>query len=292
MISAAWFGLRRFLSQTILAACLSGLLASNAAAGDDALRGGFVTAPTFWNWRGVYGGAQWNYNNADVNFGDATGALVNRVLRNTAILSNISQWALLQNSSTTGSGWGGFIGYNWQWDDVVIGLEANYSRTSLARWSSDAMTRSFVNSGGAPPDHTYDYTISLDGHGYVKLTDFGTFRARAGWAFGPLMPYGFIGFAVGRADVTTGVSMTGRVRDCYTVQNVPVCDPAVPLQPGTQSTTQNGKWVYGGAAGLGFDWALSQNIFLRGEWEYVQLQDIEGIDVRLNTGRVGLGVKF
>jgi opacity protein-like surface antigen len=106
------------------------------------------------------------------------------------------------------------------------------------------------------------------------------------------MPYGFIGFAVGRANVTTGVTMSGTLRDCYTVASVPVCDPAVPIQPGSQSTTQDGKWVYGGAVGLGFDWALTQNIFVRGEWELVQLQDIEGIDARINTGRVALGVKF
>jgi opacity protein-like surface antigen len=292
MTRAASFGLRRLFSQTILLACMSGLLASNASAGGEVLRGGFVTSPSYWNWRGVYGGAQLNYNNADMNFGDATGDLVNRVLRNTDILSNVSAWSLLQNSSTTGSGWGGFIGYNWQWDDIVMGFEANYSRTSLTRSSTDSMTRSFINNDAAPPDHTYNYTVRLNGTGYVDVTDLATFRARAGWAVGPLMPYGFIGFAVGRANVTTGVTMSGTLRDCYTVASVPVCDPAVPIQPGSQSTTQDGKWVYGGAVGLGFDWALTQNIFVRGEWELVQLQDIEGIDARINTGRVALGVKF
>jgi hypothetical protein len=154
MTRAASFGLRRLFSQTILLACMSGLLASNASAGGEVLRGGFVTSPSYWNWRGVYGGAQLNYNNADMNFGDATGDLVNRVLRNTDILSNVSAWSLLQNSSTTGSGWGGFIGYNWQWDDIVMGFEANYSRTSLTRSSTDSMTRSFINNDAAPPDHT------------------------------------------------------------------------------------------------------------------------------------------
>jgi opacity protein-like surface antigen len=304
MNSAAWFGLRRLLSQTILAACLSGLLASNAAAGGDVLRGGFVTTPTYWNWRGFYGGAQWNYNNADMDFSNATGSLVSQVLRNTSILGTVSGWGLLQNSSTTGNGWGGFVGYNWQWDDVVVGMEANYSRTSLARWSKDSMTRSFIDNTNAPPDHTYTYTVGLNGGGYVKLTDLATFRARAGWSFGALMPYGFIGFAVGRADVTTGVTVNTSLRDDYFItalcpdgsggfvscQIPQVANSTLPTQ--SQTTTQNGKWAYGGAFGLGFDWALTPNLFVRGEWEYVQLQKIEGIDLRLNTGRVGLGVKF
>jgi len=303
MTRAASFGLRRLASQTIFLACLSGLLASSANAGD-ALRGGFVTTPTYWNWRGFYGGVQMNYNNADMDFGGATGSLVSQVLRNTDILSNVSSWALLQNSSTTGNGWGGFIGYNWQWDDIVVGVEGNFSRSSLARTATDSMTRSFINNTTAPPDHTYTYTINLNGNGYVNITDMGTFRGRAGWSFGSFMPYGFVGFAVGRADVTTSVKVSGTLRDDYSIPGfcpdgmggVIACD--IPqtdfytLSPGSQTSTQNGKWVYGGAVGLGFDWGLTPNLFLRGEWELIQLQNIEGIDVRINTGRVGLGLKF
>lgn len=285
-----------------LAGVLAGLSVTDSFAQD--LRGAIVTGPPTMNWRGFYGGAQFNYNNADVDFQSATGTLVNRVLRNTDILANVSSWQLLQDSSTNSSGFGGFVGYNWQFDDMVVGVEGNYNRTRLSRWANDSMTRSFINNDVAPPDHTYTYTVRLDGSGTVNITDLGTFRARAGWAFGSFLTYGFVGLAVGRADVTTSVNVSGELRDDYTIPalcpdgtggvvacNLPRTDYYT-LPPGKQSETQNGKWVYGGAVGLGFDWALTQNLFMRGEWELVKLVNIEGIDVRLNTGRVGLGVKF
>ena len=280
------------LRRLVLAGVLASLLIADAFAQEDALRGAFVTGPATMNWRGVYGGGQWNYNNADNNFGNATGSLVSRVLRNTDVLDDISAWSLLQNSSTTGTGFGGFIGYNWQWDDFVAGLEANYNRTSLSRTAADQMTRSFIDNSQAPPDYTRTYTMTLNGNGYVKITDLGTFRARAGWAIGSFLPYGFVGLAVGRADVATSVAVSGTRQDCYEINDVPVCDPVQTLTPGSQTVAKNGRWVYGGSVGLGFDWALTQNLFVRGEWELTQINDIEGIDVRLNTGRVGLGLKF
>lgn len=292
IMNSASRGLRRLVSQTILAACLSGLLTAQASAGGDVLRGGYATGPTYWNWRGFYAGAQANYNNGDMKFEDATSSMVNRVLRNTNILDNVSGWSLLQNSSTTGSGWGGFIGYNWQFEDAVVGVEANYNRASLERWSGDEMARQFTVRDGTVPARFYEYNINLNGNGNVRVTDFGTFRARAGWSFGSLLPYGFIGFAVGRADVTTSVTISGTSTQCDEIMGFPVCGTPQALQSSSDGVTQKGKWVYGGAIGLGFDWAMTENLFLRGEWELVQLQKIEGVDVRINTGRVALGVKF
>ena len=50
--------------------------------------------------------------------------------------------------------------------------------------------------------------MTADGFGGVfssslKLTDYATFRGRAGYAFGQFLPYAFVGAAVGRMNYST-----------------------------------------------------------------------------------------
>ena len=40
------------------------------------------------------------------------------------------------------------------------------------------------------------------------------------------------------------------------------------------------------------DVAVLQNVFLRGEWEFVAFTPFAGIRASMNTGRVGVGMKF
>ena len=50
--------------------------------------------------------------------------------------------------------------------------------------------------------------------------------------------------------------------------------------------------VAGLDVGLGIDVALAPNMFLRGEWEYIAFAKFHGIHNAMNTGRVGVGVRF
>ena len=62
-----------------------------------------------------------------------------------------------------------------------------------------------------------------------------------------------------------------------------------PLTPGAG---QNNALLYGLSIGGGLEWALTPNVFLRSEVEYLQFASINGISVSLFTGRVGAGLKF
>ena len=275
---------------TALLVAAGGFFATPAAA-QDMLRGSYVTTPQYYQWDGFYGGGQVNYNIASFNLSKATAPLTSFILRSSTIEDNVAGLSTLKNGSTTGTGFGGFIGYNWQWDDVVVGVEANYSRTSLKKSAADSISRSFIDNGAAPPNHTYTYNVTVVGNTAISLTDLATFRARAGWAVGSLLPYGFVGFAVGRADVKSYAGVSGTLQDSD--NNTGATTPPVPLLlDGPQSLDRKGVFAYGGSVGLGFDWALTQNLFVRGEYEYLQLQKIEGIDVRLNTVRAAVGLKF
>ena len=43
------------------------------------------------------------------------------------------------------SGFGGFVGYNSQWDDVVIGVELNYTHGNFVRIQTRLQARAFMS---------------------------------------------------------------------------------------------------------------------------------------------------
>ena len=58
------------------------------------------------------------------------------------------------------------------------------------------------------------------------------------------------------------------------------------------SAGQNNALLWGYTVGAGLDWALTPNIFARGEFEFVQFAPISNIAVSVASGRVGAGFKF
>jgi opacity protein-like surface antigen len=117
----------------------------------------------------------------------------------------------------------------------------------------------------------------------MRITDYGTFRVRGGWAADCFMPYGFVGLALGRADVTR----SARVIASGTAAGLP---PYAFDQ--TNAVTKTGDFAYGYAAGLGLDIAVFQNMFVRGEYEYVQFGEFNDLKTHIHTARVAAGLKF
>ena len=62
-----------------------------------------------------------------------------------------------------------------------------------------------------------------------------------------------------------------------------------PLSP---SAGQSNALLWGISVGGGLDWALTQNFFLRGEFEFIQFAPIANINVPVVGARVGAGFKF
>jgi len=92
-----------------------------------------VGPATFTRWSGFYVGGDFSYNNATVDFTGATAPLVAFSLQGTAVQQQFaqSQLQLLGRGAESAFGFGGFLGYNVQWQDLITGVEANYTRTSL-----------------------------------------------------------------------------------------------------------------------------------------------------------------
>jgi opacity protein-like surface antigen len=214
------------------------------------------------NWQGYYVGGQ-------VDYGSVTSKVagnINRDMQATFVPPNNVDynWQPLGQAHSINSGYGAFAGYNSQWEDVVLGLEANYihdgfrSRTNSVgfRYLADRVTvESLTNSNAI-----------------VKLTDFGSLRVRGGYVIGCFLPYAFVGTGFGSQTVDRSVlAFPDPVRPAWTKDS-------------------KSKLVYGYTAGAGVDVMLIGGLFARAEYEYRRVtSDIES---NVSTVRAGLGYKF
>jgi outer membrane immunogenic protein len=253
------------------------------------LTGAQPAAPMNVNgWAGIYIGGQVGYSNAGGNFGNTTQDPVAFALRETTLEADVapSTWPVLGQANHSATGFGGFVGYNTQFERLVLGVEANYDQANLSLIAPNSPISRMTSAGG----NTYNLTVT--GSGSVTDLDFGTLRARAGWALGNFLPYAFGGVAVGHADVNIAATAFGQQNPPTTGACVSTSTPPCVPFSFTGTAGKNGEWMVGFTVGGGLDVALTRNVFLRAEYEYVQFAPIANLVVDVNTVRGGLGIKF
>ena len=137
-------------------------------------------------------------------------------------------------------------GYNWQMGSGVLGVEADISYAGVDGSSSAAVC-------GTGCETEMDW--------------FGTVRARAGYAYGNLMPYLTGGLAMASVDA----SGAGASDD---------------------------ETAYGWTAGLGLEYLVTDNVTVKGEYLYSRFNSDIGVGAGetsledLHTVRAGVNVKF
>jgi len=241
------------------------------------------------NWQGFYIGGQAGFGSSDQVFSGSNQQMTATILANTAIESayNVSQWPLnLGKTTAQSTAYGAFSGYNWQWTDVVVGVEASYMHGSFGGTSSASIRRFFTT-----PLDIYYHDITSSASSAISISDMATLRARAAYAFGSFLPYAFAGVALGNADITRSVSVVDRFAVYVPPYNTPCSAAGTPFCF-TPSLTyaQHNRLVYGYSFGVGTDINLIGGLFMRAEWEYVRFT--AAVETTVNTGRIGLGYKF
>jgi outer membrane immunogenic protein len=192
----------RLMRRVVYALILFGLASPAAAAdpGYDFLRGSDTVGPgTYSRWSGFYVGGEVGYGWATTDFSGSTSSIIAYVLRQTDLQANVapSQWPVLGTATAPAPRFGGFIGYNTQFEDVIFGVEANVEHGAFKLVSPNnpiSRTTAADSTGNA-------YAVNLTGSGEVDTMDFLTFKARTGYVAGNFMPYGFAGFALGLANM-------------------------------------------------------------------------------------------
>ena len=247
------------------------------------LRGAFTEGPPpTVTWQGYYIGGQGGYGSSDANFNGSTRTMAAALLADTLIENQmgVSQWNLgLGKTSTRSSAFGGFAGYNAQWEEVVLGLEASYMHGSFGGTASSSEARA----SGAALSDSFFHDVKATSSASIAISDMATFRGRAAYAYGCFLPYIFGGLALGNADITRTVTVQDAVSNA-------ALGPFVKLAPLSASEGVHNHLIYGYSAGLGVDVNLIGGLFMRAEWEYIRFTTT--VDTSINTARAGLGYKF
>lgn len=243
----------------------------------------FGSGPT--NWTGFYFGGLAGYTDTNFEPGNGVASLIANHLRQTTIESEmgVSRMLNIPDFSKRKTSFGGFAGYNFQFGDVVLGIEGDYSRIDVSGSGSDAITRFSTLSDG------YIGTAAVAGSVSARIEQIGTLRGRAGYAIGNFLPYVTAGLAYG----------TGRVTSSATVRTSYVdADPtSAPFLPTINNSTaalfldRKNASMLGGVVGAGVE-ALFGGLLLRGEVLYHRMEAQGNVVVEHTTARVGAGVKF
>jgi outer membrane immunogenic protein len=230
------------MKKIILATVLAGLGSASALAADMGARTPYTKAPammeTVSNWTGFYvglnaGGAWTQKDDAVLSLPAGPPQLFLPFLASGSIPTNYSNRA-------SGVVAGAQLGYNWQVQNIVFGLETDISGSSLKASQTVNTT--------TPSAFILVYSTKAD---YV-----GTVRARLGTLITPkLLTYLTGGFAY------------GQVTHSYSETQVHTPGPVLFDQSAGTAKSLNRGWTVGG----GLEWAVTNDLSVRGEYLYVNL---------------------
>lgn len=206
-----------------LASAISIVGLGAASAADMAVKAPPIALPPPCVWCGFYAGlnagGSWSNNAADYTFLGAT----------PPIFASASP----QQSSFIG---GGQIGYNWQWNSFVLGIEGDIA------WRDRTATANLLP---FVPGDTIDQVNTTNRQGWI-----GTIRPKVGVAWGNVLLYATAGGAFGEVD--------------HSYQEIRVTTGQQRIL--ADSTTKSG-WT----AGAGFDWMFMPSWSVGVEYLHVDL---------------------
>jgi outer membrane immunogenic protein len=277
---------RATLPPVLALGLMAGLYAPTAKAADY-LRGSYAgeTAPQAAagpDWAGFYAGVHAGASVSQSDLRKMADPLSKAALPNSTITDLLANTINFKDVTKMGPSYGAFTGVNWLWDDVVLGVEADYTRSSI-KTTSTAGPYGLIRTVG-----TEEWGVTSTSTARANVSDWGTLRARAGWATGMFLPYLTAGVAFGNVDGRATTSGS------WTRTDVSAPPARTLVDSGTFSARIGKREInYGSTIGAGLDMQIMPGAFLRAEFQHVQLYSISsGPAVSFNTARVGGGVKF
>ncbi len=268
--------------------------AADMAAAPPVLRGALPVQEAANDWSGFYAGGFGGFGQMEFEPRGGASGLVRTMLSNTVWLNPGRADDVIIGRRTTSNviNYGGFVGYNWMIDDYVVGAEVDYTRGEMKGSSSGGRAGLFSDPDSSTTPRT-DYRYNVNVLNRLKLTEFGTARVRFGVPFGSFMPFVTGGIALGRFSYRVEASASGDSRNVGLDTNgITVFGPWTPAMSTSLRDASRTRFAAGYTLGGGFDWALTQNVFLRAELQHVRFGNIGDMTASVNSARAGAALKF
>lgn len=241
-----------------------------------------------FNWGGLYGGIHVNVTSADFKNANTIKSLAADAYYVHIAQDLATSFARLRTGgSDQQNGIGGFVGYNWLWEDAVLGLELDYTHLQ------DPLRASGVSDpwpDGRRKDRSpFSDNVSYTATARSQMGDYLIAKARGGYAFGRFLPYATLGVVVAKQRNQATYNSTYIE---YTI------DPTTNAITGINSTSARNasfaKFGYnvGGAIGVGLEYAVLDNVIVRAEYQHIGMADYKSMRTTLNTARAGVAVKY
>jgi outer membrane immunogenic protein len=227
-------------------------------------------APDF-NWGGLYGGIHAGYSSTNVTGSSVATAkalsLATGALGVGTPYDSITFDKSVTYSSETGNA-GAFVGSNWVFDDVVVGVEADW----ISYWGQNQASRTYTS----PPVLIPFGSVTGTGTQSLSVNNIGLFKLRAGFPVGRFLPFATIGLALGQGSQRTSFYTTSELTGGIV----------------SSATYHKQGWLGGGTAGVGVDYAVLDNVFLRAEYNYIAFSGFNGSNVTIHNVQAGIAIKY
>lgn len=240
------------MNKFVLAVSILAVNAASASAADMAVKARPMAVPEVFSWTGFYVGGNVGYAWGTTNISGTEASPLFLPIDLTAVSTAASP--KLRSDGFTG---GAEAGYNWQMSGTVLGVAADINSFRLRGGTTGAFPFPSTLPGGAigPPTSFFSSTSSFS-------TDWlFTGRGRLGWANDHWLLYATGGVAV------TNLSVN---------QSIPQLAPFV--FNASSSSTRVG-WT----AGAGFEYAMTRNWSVKGEYLYLDFGNLNGVGVLTPT---------
>ncbi len=238
--------------------------------------------PIGFTWAGPYAGIHAAYGWGEFNRTTFDQNLIAAAIPGNYAYADVARHYAAQLPSVYDSDqWGGgfFAGYNFVSGNVVFGPEIDYT-AFFGKFG--ASTLCFY------PDPALGMTIpGVSGRSMIvgadttsRVSDYGLLKARIGYAFDRFLPYAFVGIggarfkAQGTGSIDEYNTSTGTITASYS------------------SSLSKDQLTFTYGVGAGVDYAITDQILLRLQYDYVQLDSVLNQETKLQVGKIGAGIRF
>ena len=238
--------------------------------------------PVMFTWAGFYAGIHGAYGWGQFNREQFDQNLIAAAIpANYAYADIVRKYAAALPGTYDANQWGGgfFAGYNFVAGNLVFGPELDYT--------------AFFGKFGASticyyPDPTLGLTLPgaptqsliVGADTTSKITDYALVKARLGYAYDRFLPYAYLGIG-GARYVAQGV---GSIEQYTTATGI--------VTGSSTSTINKNQTTLAYGAGAGLDYAITDQILLRAQYDYVQLDSVVGQESKIQVGKIGAGIRF